>query len=74
MLSLYYLGDRNIFGQGSSVLYFIYFLFCTVIMIESSNLLVIFISFELIFFPSLYFVYSLGYVKKIDKAIYFLLV
>ena len=74
LLSLYYLGDRNVFLRGSSAIYFTFFLFCTVIMIESSNLLTIFISFELIFFPSLYFVYSLGYVKKVDKAIYFLLV
>lgn len=33
-----------------------------------------FLSFEFIFFPSLYFVYILGYVKKVDKTIFFLLV
>ena len=72
-LSLFYLGDRNIFSKGSSASYFTFFLFCTTLMINSTNLLVVFFSFEFIFFPSLYFVYSLGYVKKVDKAIYFLL-
>ena len=72
-LTLLYLGDRNLFLKGNSLFYFTFFLICTIIMISSSNLLIIFLSFELIFFPSLYFVYSLGYVKKVDKTIYFLL-
>lgn len=37
-------------------------------MVSTNNLLIMFISFEFIFLPTVYFAYTLGYVKKINKA------
>ena len=43
------------------------------LMVYSVNLYHMFLFFELIFLPSLYFVYTTGYSKKVDKAIFYLL-
>ena len=45
----------------------------TINMVYTSNLLIMFLFFELIFLPSLFFVYTLGYAKRVDKTIKFLL-
>ena len=37
-------------------------------MVSTNNLLVMFLSFEFLFLPTIYFAYKLGYVKKIDKG------
>lgn len=42
-------------------------------MVYTVNLLILFVSFELIFIPTIYFVYRLGYVRKTDKTIKYLL-
>lgn len=73
MICLFYLGDRNLFENNLSVYYFFFFLTCTTLLVTTTNLLIMFLSFEFIFLPSLYFVYKLGYVKKVDKTIFFLL-
>ena len=73
IICLVYLGDRNIFGNSLSGVYFLIFLVCTTFLVTTTNLLIMFLSFECIFVPSIFFVYSLGYVKKVDKTIYFLL-
>lgn len=74
MVCLFYLGDRNLFENNLTVYYFFFFLTSTTILVTTTNLLVMFLSFECIFLPSLYFVYKLGYVKKVDKTIFFLLI
>lgn len=73
MICLFYLGDRNLFENNITVYYFFFFLTATTTLVTTTNLLVMFLSFECIFLPSLYFVYKLGYVKKVDKTVYFLL-
>lgn len=73
MICLFYLGDRNLFENNLTVYYFFFFLTCTTLLVTTTNLLIMFLSFEFIFLPSIYFVYRLGYVKKVDKTIFFLL-
>ena len=68
------LGDKNLFNNNLNVYFFLFFLVCTTFLVGSTNLLIIFLSFEFIFVPSLFFVYKLGYVKKVDKTIYYLLI
>lgn len=72
MVCLFYLGDRNLFSNNLSVYYFFMFLLCTTFLVTSTNLLIMFLCFECIFLPSIYFVYKLGYVKKVDKTVFFL--
>ena len=43
-------------------------------MVYADNLLVMFVFFEFIFLPSLFFVYMLGYSKKVEKTIKYLLI
>ena len=74
IICLIYLGDRNIFANNISVYFFFFFLVCTTFLVTSTNLLIMFLSFECIFVPSIYFVFKLGYVKKVDKTVFFLVV
>lgn len=72
LISWFYLSERFLFKTMFFVLYFFVFIFCTVNMVYQSNLFVMFIFFELIFIPSLFFVYKFGYSKKVEKTISFL--
>jgi NADH-quinone oxidoreductase subunit M len=74
LISWVYLSERYLNKFNFSVNYFVIFIFCTVNMVYSSNLLTMFIYFELIFLPSLFFVYKLGYSKKVEKTISYLLI
>nr|YP_010147320.1 NADH dehydrogenase subunit 4 [Thuricola similis]QQP22131.1 NADH dehydrogenase subunit 4 [Thuricola similis] len=74
IICLFYLGDRNLFANNISVFFFFMFLVCTTFLVTTTNLLIMFFCFECIFLPSMYFVFKLGYVKKVDKTIYFLLI
>ena len=67
------LGDKNIYANFSNITYFSFFMLATIFMVYTNNLLVLFLSFEFIFIPTIYFVYKLGYVKKTDKAVKYLL-
>ena len=42
-------------------------------MVYTNNLLILFLSFEMIFIPTIYFVYKFGYIKKTDKTVKYLL-
>jgi len=72
-VSWYYLSERFLFRSSFFIIYFFVFVFCTVNMVYTTNLLVMFIFFELIFLPSLFFVYRFGYSKRVEKTINFLL-
>ena len=50
------------------LLVFFIFLSFVIIMVSSNNILIVFICFEFLFLPTMYFVHKLGYSKKIDKA------
>lgn len=72
-VSWYYLSERFLFKSSFFIIYFFVFIFCTVNMVYTSNLLIMFIFFEFIFLPSLFFVYKFGYSKRVEKTISFLL-
>lgn len=62
------LGNKNLFKSINNINIFFLFNFFVSIMVSTNNLLIMFISFEFIFLPTVYFAYTLGYVKKINKA------
>ncbi len=68
-VSLTLLGEKSItkFLPNSSL--FSLFFIATALMVYTTNLLVMFISFELLFLPTLYFVYFHGYVERTDKTL-----
>lgn len=69
-----YLGERHLFLNNFNLFYFLLFIVFTINMVYTTNLLIMFIFFEFIFLPSLYFVLVLGYSKKVDKTIRYLLI
>ena len=73
-ISWVYLSERNLFLVNFNIFYFFIFIIFTINMVYTTNLLSMFIFFEFIFLPSLYFVYWLGYSKKVDKTIKYLLI
>lgn len=66
------LGYKNLFKNINNLTIFYLFIFIVTIMVNTNNLLIMFLSFEFIFLPTIYFAYKLGYSKKIDKTIEFL--
>lgn len=73
IISWYYLSERFLFKSNFYILYFFIFVFCTINMVYTSNLMVMFIFFEFIFLPSLFFVYKFGYARRVEKTVSFLL-
>lgn len=73
LISWVFLSERYLFKNVFFVIYFLIFIVATINMVYSSNLLTMFIFFEFIFLPSLFFVYQFGYSKKVEKTILFLL-
>lgn len=70
---LYLLGEKNLSKYLSNVSVFSVFLVAIISMVYTTNLLVMFIGFECLFLPTLYFVYSHGYVQRVDKTLRILL-
>jgi NADH:ubiquinone oxidoreductase subunit 2 (subunit N) len=68
LICLDILGPKNYFNSINNNSIFYLFNFLVVIMASTNNLLVMFICFEFIFLPTVFFAYKLGYSKKIDKA------
>jgi hypothetical protein len=62
------LGSKNLFKFVNNISIFFLFTFFVVTMVSTNNLLIMFLSFEFIFLPTVYFAYTLGYSKKIDMA------
>lgn len=62
------LGSKNLLQNMSNMNVFYFFIFFVTTMVTTNNLLILFISFEFIFLPTVYFAYILGYSKKIDRA------
>lgn len=68
LICLELLASKNLFKNINNISIFYFFNIFVVIMVSTNNILIMFISFELIFLPTMYFVYKLGYSNKIDKA------
>lgn len=66
---LYLLGEKNLSKYLSNVSIFSIFLVAIIVMVYTTNLLVMFMGFECLFLPTLYFVYSHGYVQRADKTL-----
>lgn len=73
MVCLYLLGEKNLSKYLSNLSFFSIFFIAIMLMVYTTNLLVMFISFELLFLPTLYFLYSHGYVERVDKTLKILL-
>ena len=67
------LGERFLVLSFLNISYFLVFIIFTINMVYTKNLFSMFLFFEFIFLPSLYFVYTSGYAKRVDKSIKFLL-
>lgn len=67
------LSERFLLKNYFNLSYFLSFTLFTINMVYTGNLLVMFLFFEFIFLPSLFFVYTAGYAKRVDKTIKFLL-
>lgn len=72
-ISWIYLGERYLLNNLFFVMYFLVFIVCTIGMVSTSNILSVILFFELIFLPSLFFVYKFGYSDKVEKTILYLL-
>lgn len=68
LICLELLGLKNLFKNINNISLFYFFNFFVVLMVSTSNILIMFISFEFIFLPTMYFVYKLGYSKKVEKS------
>lgn len=73
LVCLYLLGEKNLSNYMSNLSIFAIFLVAIIAMVYTTNLLVMFIGFECLFLPTLYFVYSHGYVQRADKTLKILL-
>lgn len=73
LVCLYLLGEKNLSKHFSNLSIFSIFLVAIVAMVYTTNLLVMFIGFECLFLPTLYFVYTHGYVQRADKTLKILL-
>ena len=74
LITWVFLSERNLSNYNSGFTYFTIFIIFTINMVYSNNILNMFLFFEFIFLPSLYFVYVLGYSKKVEKTIKYLLI
>jgi len=68
LICLDILGPKNYFDNISNNGIFYLFNVFVIIMASTNNLLIMFICFECIFLPTVFFAYKFGYSKKIDKA------
>lgn len=73
LVCLYLLGEKNLTKYLSNISIFAIFLVAIIVMVYTVNLLVMFLGFEFLFLPTLYFVYSHGYVQRVDKTLKILL-
>jgi hypothetical protein len=73
MTCIILLGEKNIAKYVSNISLFSFFYLAIVIMAYTENLLIMFVGFEFLFLPTLYFVYRQGYVQRVDKTLKVLL-
>ncbi len=69
IICLFLSSDKNLLNQEYYFIFFNLFIIATLIMISTKNLLIMFIGFELMAFPTLFFCWKISYTKKIDFAL-----
>lgn len=70
--SWWFLSERYLFKNKFLIFFLLIFFFCTVNMVSTTHFILMFTFFEFIFFPSIFFAYSLSYSKKAEKTIEYL--
>lgn len=73
LICLELLSQKNLLKTIHNLTIFFFFNVFVAIMVSTNNLLIMFISFEFIFLPTIFFAYVLGYTKKIDIAVEYLI-
>ncbi len=66
------LSEKSIQSHGSQPLVILVFTWATILMTSTENLLTMFLAFELMFFPSAYYVYYVSYTKPSSKSLGYL--
>ena len=74
LICLLLLGNKNLLKNISNIYIYLLFHFSVIFMTQTNNLFIMFISFELIFIPTIYIIYKIGYSKKIDKNCKYLII
>lgn len=74
LICLLLLGNKNLLKNISNIYIYLLFHISVIFMTQTSNLFIMFISFELIFIPTIYIIYKIGYSKKIDKNCKYLII
>jgi NADH:ubiquinone oxidoreductase subunit 2 (subunit N) len=64
VICLQLLGNKDLFKNINNITVFFIFTLIVTVMVSTNNLLIMFICFELLFIPTIYFSYKLGYSKK----------
>lgn len=67
------LGEKNLSKYISNISLFSFFYLAIMVMVYTENLLIMFVGFEFLFLPTLYFVYKQGYVQRVDRTLRVLL-
>lgn len=73
LVCVYLLGEKNLAKYISNMSFFVFFYLAITIMVYTTNLLIMFIGFECLFLPTLFFVYKHAYVQRSDKTLRVLL-
>ena len=74
LICLFLLSNRNLIKNVSNLYTFLLFHISVIFMTQTNNLFIMFISFELIFIPTIYIIYKIGYSKKVDKNCKYLII
>ncbi len=69
IICIHLLGEKNLVTNISNISVFSCFLISIILMVYTCNILVMFIGFEFLFLPTLYFVYHHGYVQRVDRTL-----
>lgn len=68
------LNNKKLFNSFTDHNVFFIFILCIIFMVYTTNLLIMFISFEFLFFPTIYYIFRHTYSKKSNKALKFLII
>jgi NADH-quinone oxidoreductase subunit M len=69
LVSALYISEHNLYKNDFSIFFYFVFIIITMQLTYTNNLLLMFIFFEFLFIPSLYFLYNCGYSRKVEKSV-----
>lgn len=68
------LNNKNLSKSLLNIIVIFFFFIAVIFMVYTNNLLILFISFECIFLPTIYIIYFMGYSKKSNKSCKYLII